>query len=68
MQAQFLIPMAISLAFGVMFATFIVLLLVPSLYFILEDIKGLVRGDREKSELEAGEMDLPDLGHSGPVA
>jgi multidrug efflux pump subunit AcrB len=39
LQAQFLIPMAISLAFGVMFATMITLLLVPSLYKIVEDIK-----------------------------
>ena len=37
MQAQFLIPMAISLGFGVLFATLITLLLVPSLYLILED-------------------------------
>ena len=41
MQAQFLVPMAISLAFGVLFATCITLLLVPSLYMVLEDIKGL---------------------------
>jgi len=39
LQARFLIPMAISLAFGVLFATCITLLLVPSLYMILEDIK-----------------------------
>ena len=41
MQAQFLIPMAISLAFGVLFATFITLVLVPCLYAILEDIKAV---------------------------
>jgi multidrug efflux pump subunit AcrB len=39
LQAQFLIPMAISLGFGVLFGTGITLLLVPSLYMILEDIK-----------------------------
>jgi multidrug efflux pump subunit AcrB len=39
LQAQFLIPMAVSLAFGVAFATLITLFLVPSLYMILEDIK-----------------------------
>jgi multidrug efflux pump subunit AcrB len=44
LQARFLIPMAISLAFGVMFATCITLLLVPALYMILEDIKGLFLG------------------------
>ncbi len=36
-QAQFLIPMAVSLAFGVLFATVLSLFLVPSLYKILED-------------------------------
>jgi multidrug efflux pump subunit AcrB len=39
LQARFLVPMAISLAFGVMFATVITLFLVPSLYMILEDFK-----------------------------
>jgi multidrug efflux pump subunit AcrB len=41
-QAQFLIPMAISLGFGIMFATGITLLLIPSLYLILEDLRSLV--------------------------
>jgi len=39
MQARFLIPMAISLGFGVLFATFIVLLLVPAVYLIVNDIQ-----------------------------
>ena len=38
-QAQFLIPMAVSMAFGVMFATVVSLLLVPASYYILEDLK-----------------------------
>jgi multidrug efflux pump subunit AcrB len=42
LQAQFLIPMATSLAFGVLFATFITLLLVPCAYLILEDFKALM--------------------------
>ena len=40
-QARFLIPMAISLGFGILFATFITLVMVPCLYMILEDIKTL---------------------------
>jgi multidrug efflux pump subunit AcrB len=36
-QAQEIVPMAISLAFGIVFATVITLLLVPCLYMILED-------------------------------
>lgn len=42
-QAKFLIPMAISLGYGLLFATMITLLLVPSLYMIVEDIKNLKR-------------------------
>ena len=38
-QAQFLIPMAVSLAFGVLFATVVSLLLVPASYYILEDLR-----------------------------
>ena len=38
-QAKFLIPMAISVAFGVVFATIITLLIVPSLYMIVEDLR-----------------------------
>ncbi len=38
-QAQFLIPMAVSIGFGVMFATLVTLVLVPALYMILEDLR-----------------------------
>ena len=38
-QAQFLIPMAISLGFGIIFATFLTLLLIPVSYLILEDAR-----------------------------
>ena len=37
-QAQFLIPMAISLGFGVLFATSITLLIIPCCYMILDDV------------------------------
>ncbi|MCP4995722.1 MAG: efflux RND transporter permease subunit, partial [Gammaproteobacteria bacterium] len=36
-QAQFLVPMAVSLGFGVLFATFITLLLVPVNYMLVEN-------------------------------
>jgi len=39
MQAQIVIPMAVSLAFGVLFATVVTLLLIPCLYIMIEDIK-----------------------------
>jgi multidrug efflux pump subunit AcrB len=60
-QARFLIPMAISLGFGVLFATFIILLLVPALYLVLEDIKGQPVHERSASE---GTMGLPLRGKS----
>ncbi len=47
-QAQFLIPMAVSLGFGVLFATLITLLLVPCGYMILEDIHGVKAWIAEK--------------------
>ena len=42
-QARFLIPMAISLGYGILFATLITLLLVPSFYMVVEDILRLFR-------------------------
>ena len=41
MQARFLIPMAISLAFGVLFATVLTLVLVPCAYILLDDARRL---------------------------
>ncbi len=41
-QARFLIPMALSLGYGILFATLITLALVPSLYMVVEDIRRLV--------------------------
>ncbi len=39
LQAQFLIPMAVSISFGLAFATFLVLLLVPALLMVYESSK-----------------------------
>ena len=57
LQARFLIPMAVSLGFGVMFATGITLILIPSGYMILDDIheliekvKGIVTGQRSSND------------------
>ena len=43
MQAAFFIPMAVSLAFGVLLATVVTLLLVPVAYLILDDLQRLPR-------------------------
>jgi multidrug efflux pump subunit AcrB len=43
MQAQFLIPAAVSLAYGIMFATVITLILIPALLLIQNDLSVLGR-------------------------
>lgn len=48
----FIVPMAISLAFGVLFATVITLFLVPSLYMILEDLLNYWGVNKRNYELE----------------
>ena len=59
MQARFLIPMAISLGFGVLFATVIALLIVPALYLIVEDGLRLV-GMNSQPERTEDEDDVLD--------
>ena len=54
-QAQFLAPMATSLAFGVLFATVVTLLVVPSGYLILRDMTGEER-EQPDASLEASEF------------
>ncbi|MGB1139776.1 MAG: efflux RND transporter permease subunit [Halioglobus sp.] len=49
LQAQEIIPMAISLAFGIVFATVITLLLIPSLYMILDDLNTWWQGRSAES-------------------
>ncbi len=43
-QAQFLIPMGVSLGFGILYATLLSLILVPAGYLVLEDLKRLWNG------------------------
>jgi multidrug efflux pump subunit AcrB len=57
-QAQFLIPMAVSICFGLIAATVLTLLYVPSLYLIVQDIYNLVT--REGREAEVGEQVTDD--------
>ena len=64
-QAQVLIPMAVSLGFGVLFATLITLLIVPCSYTILEDLKVLFARifwgqPREEEELPASAVPSPE--------
>lgn len=48
LQARFVIPMAVGLGFAVIYATLVTLLLVPSLYMILEDLRKPFRYLRQK--------------------
>jgi len=49
-QAQFLIPMAVSISFGLLVATVLTLLYVPALYLIIGDIVKLTTGAFRKEE------------------
>ena len=46
LQAKIVIPMAVSLAFGILFATVITLFLIPILYLILSDFKSWLKEAR----------------------
>ena len=49
-QARFLVPMAVSLGYGVLFATAIALLFVPALYLIREDVLNWISGNPAQPE------------------
>ncbi len=71
-QAKFMIPMAVALAFGVAFATFLTLLLVPSLYMIIEDLRRIFRFCRAADEdgdagEESEQENVPSVGIRGLV-
>ncbi|MBO6827802.1 MAG: efflux RND transporter permease subunit, partial [Sneathiella sp.] len=53
LQAQFLIPMAITLVFGLMAATFLVLFLVPALLVVQEDFGWLFRRATKTADLKS---------------
>jgi len=57
-QARFLIPMALSLGYGILFATMITLVLVPSLYLIVEDTRQLFRM-KSSSDIKVRQEDGP---------
>ncbi|QJR79413.1 efflux RND transporter permease subunit [Alteromonas pelagimontana] len=60
LQAQIVIPMAISLAFGILFATVITLLLVPAMYLVLDDIKNIFRRKPKTGPEAASETVVSD--------
>jgi len=60
-HAQFLKPMAVSLGFGILFATAITLLLIPAAYLFLEDVKALFRAGFGWYTKPFRNEDAPDL-------
>lgn len=48
LQARFIIPMAISLGFGILFSTVIILTIVPSAYLIIEDLRERLMGQPDE--------------------
>ncbi|MCY3838121.1 MAG: efflux RND transporter permease subunit [Gammaproteobacteria bacterium] len=59
MQAQIVIPMAVSLAFGIVFATAITLILIPCLYSIQANLHEFFMGERELRVREASMPTTP---------
>jgi multidrug efflux pump subunit AcrB len=67
LQAQFLVPMGVSLGFGSMFATSVSLLLVPCVYLILEDVRVLARRrHRAREHVPAAEAARGTLSADSP--
>ena len=70
-QARFMIPMAISLGYGILFATLITLILVPALYLVVEDARDLwlarkrasVDGDLDRSGAHPSVQHQAGVGH-----
>ena len=58
LQAQVLIPLVASIAFGLMATTLLVLFVVPALYSILHDL-GVTSAAREKAHFDAGTSPAP---------
>jgi predicted RND superfamily exporter protein len=56
-QAEIVIPMAVSLAFGVLFATIVTLVLIPCLYIIIEDLRKLFSRKKKHEHLLPSNLD-----------
>jgi hydrophobic/amphiphilic exporter-1 (mainly G- bacteria), HAE1 family len=61
-QAQFLIPMAVSICFGLLAATILTLLYVPALYLIVADVVNVFGGRKQRDLNAEGGMRNAELG------
>lgn len=51
-QGQFLVPMAVSVAFGLVFGTFLTLLMLPSALYVINDLRLLINRSKDRKSLE----------------
>lgn len=51
-QGQFLVPMAVSVAFGLIFGTFLTLIMLPAALFVISDLRVMFRKNKQRRELE----------------
>lgn len=68
LQAQYIIPMAISLGFGILFSTAIILVLVPCLYLILDDLHWLAAPVTPNNTNAVRGIDAPPVSPVPPAA
>jgi multidrug efflux pump subunit AcrB len=59
-QAQFLVPMAVSLATGLVFSSFMMMFVLPALVLVMEDVRNFVPGhvhdvEEEPTEEQSGQ-------------
>ncbi len=64
-QAKFLIPMAVTLTFGLMFATALTLIIVPCLNMIFFDVRNLF-GSGSETPPQSPKPSQPDIQHAAP--
>jgi multidrug efflux pump subunit AcrB len=72
MFARFMIPLAIAVAFGVIFASVITLLIVPCAYVILEDVELWASGTKRRRAAERvaaarAEQEARERGYAAPA-
>ena len=51
-QGQFLVPMAVSVAFGLIFGTLLTLLMLPASIYVISDLRIMFRKKKTRLELE----------------
>jgi len=61
-----MIPLAISLGFGLLFATLITLVMIPCFYVIAEDVRSAVSRLRQRISVRAQAVSPASIGRGSP--